>query len=139
MSDRDAEHLLNELQEARSEIDKLRLGVGFAKEILVQLQSEKKALEASALQSNAEVLELIKSNEKLRGKNNKLSEILEYIRDKTEIGDYAPCVPIPWHHPKTGKIKFHVPQEPGWPSYSCSLVWFINHVELIGPLPEGEQ
>jgi chromosome segregation ATPase len=90
MSDRDAEHLLNELQEARSEIDKLRLGVGFAKEILVQLQSEKKALEASALQSNAEVLELIKSNEKLRGKNNKLSEILEYIRDKTEIGDYAP-------------------------------------------------
>lgn len=101
-------------------------------DIVMRLHAEKKALEASAIQSNAEVLELMKRNEELRKANTKFKEILEYIRDKADIGDYYPCMPIPWKFPIDGVKDFQIPLEPGWPEYACSLAWFINHILLPG-------
>ena len=109
MSDRDTSHVLGELQEARSEVDRLRRAiekhrqhmadykpagydselwaalsnkhhdgvdiVNFVTEIVMQLRETNKALEASAIQSNEEVLELMKSNEKLIRENRMLKGV----------------------------------------------------------------
>ena len=111
MSDRENVHALAELQEARSEVDRLRRAiekhrqhmadykpagydselwaalsnkpldgvdiVNFVTEIVMQLKETNKALEASAIQSNNEVLELMKSNENLIRENQKLKAKLD--------------------------------------------------------------